>query len=516
MEKSSNRGLSLDNVVMVLSITYVILPIIIFAFGWLNNILAIVVCALLICLWHNLYKSFSVNSLDIKVIDKSSIVYWIISISLLIIWICLSGIGGYTYQNYDFWARNAIYSDLINKGWPIIYNLDNMEGVARDYLGSGKVAFSYYFTWWLPAALTCKVLGLVESLQGLVLLIYSLLGIFLIFYNINRYFNKTSYYITLTFILFSGLDIIGSVITHKDIEIGSHLENWATLFQYSSNTTQLYWVFNQSIPIWLIIILVLQLKDNRHIAALASLSFAYSPWATIGIIPIAIALSFGKDKNNIKVFNIINIIIPILTAIIFGTFYTGGETKKQMLLTFNEAENTRYAIHDVLTRKPEYIPFEGSWVIVYILFIVLEFGDYWILTYKNKVNKPLKIVILLELVLIPFVVLGGQNFIMRASIPSLFILMICILNSLLDENTNNRIKIILLVLLIIGSITPINEVERSIETTIRYPDYRQFSIVKTLGNISNLEDIEIIDAIKNQFYIYNYENKPFFKYLAKK
>ena len=65
----------------------------------------------------------------------------------------------------------------------------------------------------------------------------------------------------------------------------------------------------------------------------------------------------------------------------------------------------------------------------------------------------------------------------------------------------------------IGAITPLCELERSIFTTIATNDYLQENVY-SFANIKT-EDINRITTIKSQFFIYDYENTLFFKYLAR-
>ena len=69
-------------------------------------------------------------------------------------------------------------------------------------------------------------------------------------------------------VLFSGLDIIGSLLDdgprfRTDWNITTHLEWWAGKYQYSSMTTQLFWVPNHALGGWLIIGLLFR-NDGAH------------------------------------------------------------------------------------------------------------------------------------------------------------------------------------------------------------------------------------------------------------
>ena len=126
----------------------------------------------------------------------------------------MSGIGSFVYQNWDFKVRNPIYRDLCDYQWPVVYDLSKQSDAVQAVAGSETVAFSYYLTYWLPPALVSKILGLNEQGRNLILYFYSLLGIFLVVYNLCRYFKKTSYLILAVFIFFSGMDVIGFLCRH--------------------------------------------------------------------------------------------------------------------------------------------------------------------------------------------------------------------------------------------------------------------------------------------------------------
>lgn len=144
--------------------------------------------------------------------------------------------------------------------------------------------------------------GVEYNVRNILLYLWAVLGIIEIIYLLCRKLNKCSWIIPVIMILFSGLDIIPYWICNNKFPGTSHIEWWAGYFQYSSNTTQLFWVFNQSIPIWLIMALMLQLKDEKYIASLLALSFAYSSWATFGMIPIAFIglLKYVKRKHKVQ------------------------------------------------------------------------------------------------------------------------------------------------------------------------------------------------------------------------
>lgn len=488
---------SLDKLVVLLSVLYVIVPAVVFFFGWLKIILAIIVSIPFLVLVYFVYKELTKS--EINLITKDTFIYWIVAIVVLGVWVYFSGIGAFSFQNGDHWVRNPIYRDICKYDWPVIFDLSKESAFVQSITGTGKVAFSYYFTFWLVPALISKILGLSELGSNIVLYIWSLLGVLLITYNINRMIKKCSYRNLMIFILFSGLDIIRFMIRNGHFSLLEHLEWWTFGYwiQYSSNTTQLYWVFNQSIPLWILMCLVLQLDDNKYIGSLCAMSFVYSPWATLGIIPIAWAGSFFKKQSVKQAFNPINSVVTILIALIYGVFYMSSSGSSGGIgTTFSFYRETL-----------------ADFILEYFMFILLEFVLYYILVYKQNKDDKYFYIVLAELLVCPMIWMRDGNFTMRASMPALFILMMYVLNTFEKEN-DNRIKAALIVLLVIGSATPLSEINRSIYNTIN-SNYDNEEEIYSFGDMKTGNKDRITIA-KDQFFIYNYEETPFFKYLGKK
>ena len=103
---------------------------------------------------------------------------------------------------------------------------------------------------------------------------------------------------------------------------------------------------------------------------------------------------------------------------------------------------------------------------------------------------------------------------MRASIPGLFILMVYVLRTLYYSK-NDRIKKLLTISLIIGAFTPMNEINRSLYNTLVLNVKDNHEEVYSFGNIKT-DDESYIKTARDQFFTYDFEEAPFFKYLGKK
>src|SRR3972149_5242277 len=124
---------------------YLTLPFIIFCMGWLRLSIAIPVTALILWVLWQLLKHSPDNLFPIS--NSQFPIYLLLLTGL---WVFLSGVGGYAFQNWDHHWRNAVLRDLINYDWPVVYSSAER--------GPFKMLI-YYVGYWLPAALAGKLLG---------------------------------------------------------------------------------------------------------------------------------------------------------------------------------------------------------------------------------------------------------------------------------------------------------------------------------------------------------------------
>lgn len=509
-------------VIYLLSFLYVVLPILLFFIGWTRKtvlIIAVFVFALFV------YR-FVVGGISESedVILRTPKYYWIISIIALGFWVYLSGIGNFCYQNTDFWVRNPVYNDLCGLNWPIYYELSSEPEFVKNLIGYDRVFFSYYFAWWLVPAAISKLFGAQAIISNLILYFYALTGALLAFYLLCRITNKCSYKNLLIFIFFSGLDVIVYFILNQKIPFDQHIEWSSTFFQFPSNTTLLFWVFNQCIPVWIITELMMLSVDEGLTLAIGSLTFAYSPWAAIGIIPVAVYRALTGEKSigyKIKrTFSFSNIFVPLLMLVSFGTFYsTNGNNQVSFMPLF-------YA-SDTSVQK---------WLMNYVLFMTTEVLCYVFAmgnidaTESEKTNNIsgyvasgkvtcwpyYKIVIAMFFIASTVYVVDG-NFNFRGIMPVQLIFMVIIIKFLDLESYDNKElkyrKAILTILLVIGAITPLTEINRSIVNTATMED-PTMNETRSFTNIETESEF-YIEIVNKQFFVHDYSDTLFYKYIGK-
>lgn len=270
---------------------YLLLPASLFAYGWFKLPFAIITILLLL-IFIALAVSDSVQA--IQALRESRLnnlaapgpsLKWILPALLFItIWLLLSGVGGFGFQNPDYAASNALLKDLIFQPWPLT---SLMAGV------STKVV--YYVGYYLPAAAIGKVWGWTAA--NLFIFIWTAGGTFLAFawfWRLSRIDFKTGptrlIWLALVFCLAGGLDYLAqSVLTRQIPNLTSHFETWAGYFQYSSNTTLMYWVPQHTLAAWLSVSLIVSSlydpPDLRRLGMPLAASLIWSPFGMVGLAP---------------------------------------------------------------------------------------------------------------------------------------------------------------------------------------------------------------------------------------
>ncbi len=484
MEKQSN-------IFLLLGYFYVILPIIIFLIGFCNVPTAVIGIGLIAI------SSYFIRKDCPKIwIPQNKKEWWLMAAALLIItiWVCYSGIGALSFQTPDHDARNPIFEYLVTEKWPVIQQ--------------GKYILTYYIGFWLPAAVIGKIFNSI-TVGYFAQIAWAVFGIFLAFYYVTAIFKKKILLPLIIFMFFSGLDILGSVIFDwlngispykHSFNLFLHLEWYFPNFQFSSFTTQLYWVFNQAIPAWVITMLLYHQKNNKNLIFIYSCMFLCSTLPAIGMLPIVIYLGIKNGEKDIKnVFNknhFINMLkcgfsIQNLVGALFITPIT------YFYLTNNISGGN---VGGGVSNSSQW-PLQ-MYLIWFLLFFMLEVGLYLACVWNKYKKDPMFYLISLCFLIYPFIHVGSSNdFCMRATIPALIILYLYIVSMFYGEdNTKNKIIApIITVLIIIGSMTPIHEISRSI-----YYTSQGFTKIKSNSNLVG----------SGNFYGYAEGNK-FLKYFGK-
>jgi len=255
------------------------------------------------------------------------------------------------------------------------------------------------------------------------------------------------------------MDIWGQLFM-KTIDLGGgtqHIEWWtlARFWNYQSNTTLIFWTPQHAITGWILTGLFLkQIDENKKVNQpsynifLLFLGSLWSPLVCVGIFPIFVMTVWQQGRK--REYNWINLTTIPLLFIVFLFYYSN---------VLHHFSGWVWQIYDVLAIWPKYF-----------IFCLLEFGllSYFIWPTVRRQNGQIFSHFILAniiLALIPFYIFGFYNdFSMKVSIPSLFIVQIVLARFLLSDLSpiEGLVRRFVLLILFFGAITPLSEISRGI------------------------------------------------------
>ena len=481
---------------------YLALPTLIFALGWLKPVFAVALGALVACsIW---LMSKRAREAGLQRSRKKRIEWkYLAAFGIILFWVAISGVGRFSYQSGDHYVKNGSFEELVTEKWPVVYE-------APEAFSNQPVGVVYYIGFWLPSALVGKAFGLEAGYAFQAL--WAALGIYL-FYRIvtEKFAKKPVLWPLMVIIFFSGLDAAGEYLVSgeslKTILTGGteHMEWWMGFprFQYSSMTTQLFWVFNQAVPAWLCTAAMIAQKDNRSIAMLVGLSMITGVFPAIGLAMLALFMLGRAAAGTIRSENpyprkirgfigehiTLENCAGLLVAGVYAVYFMGNMS----------GQGGRFR---------EWNTFAGLLISVLVFFAV-EAGVYLAaIARDNKKNYLFYYVIVSLLLVCPWYCLGAYNdFCMRASIPALAVLVCLVIGAMAKAMRKKRrgALAVLIGLLVIGAATPMREIVVSVKETVR---------AETDGGSQYKETMAPMDFWGRDQY-YGYTDNAFFKWLAR-
>ena len=537
------------NFIRTLALILISLPVIIFAIGWLKwYYCLVVILATMVALYFAFYnkkRKHVDNNRNIEINISTLVIICLIVLA----WVFLSGIGGFWAQSKDYPWRNAIYRDIILRDWPVYYPVSN------GYL-------AYYIGYWLPPALFGKLSHMMGAsdvwafrIGNIAQFIWASMLIMVLFLLLMSLFKandkKKQLFVILSFIFFSGMDILGSIEP-----LGAnlyHLEWWARFYQYSSFTTCLFWVFNQSIIPWICMILLLLETDASNYIFVGMMCLFSGPFPFVGYFIYAVSMGIIGLIKTIKekgvgtyiksVFSVGNIvatvgIFPFVAMYLLSNDAISGAGSiriEQGGSILESAASGTEGFSDTAAVS-------GNNLLTYIMFISFEFLIIMLLVIRKNYRNPLYYVTMITLLIFPFFKMGYQtDFPMRASIPGLIMVYVLVIGFVIEEkkylkkspidNDNNLSKedkkkadkysvnrvlyIILLICLLLGALTPTVEIYRGCRQVVLHGwDNPMEDFLYTLGSDGPYDRDGQINYLGN-FGTNAPETKIFIKYISK-
>lgn len=379
-------------------------------------------------------------------------------VACALLWTFFSGIGGMFYQNEDHYGRNAILHDLLEHPWPVRF-----EGTSY--------ALTYYISYWLLPALLAKgaalllgegVLWAAANAALFAQTVWFLVLVFLLLISLVRARTLLPACLALLiFVMFSGMDALMAGFTG---DWSSQIEWWAGTYQFSSNTTCLFWVYNQAVPAWLAMLLLVDSpRDVGGFALVGLLSFPFAPFPFAGLALAMVAqalallvravraqgLACGASSLLRECLSARNLLACAAIIPCFLPYFASNQASSDAPLRLElllHAFSPRTAFFRLL------------------LFELVEFGALALVLGVRWRKSPLFLASVATLVLAPLVRMGYKaDFGMRVSIPALTLLCVCAARLLLDARERRQERYaagVLALFLLIGSVTPLLEFER--------------------------------------------------------
>ena len=425
----------------------------------------------------------------------------------------VSGVGEYVFTIQDHPYRRAILRDLIDYDWPVIYNYStqtNPEVRSIFGIAFGERAFSYYFIYWMPAALAGKMFGF--EFGNFVLFLWNSLGIFLSLIASCAAIKRFTAWVPFLYVFFSGLDVIPNFV-YLFNEYGSWrwFEGYVPVLSYVSNFRELASVYNQMVPCFLIVALLLISQNTRSMGLTAGVLFGYSPWAVFGILPVVGALLFGKKlragKTSKTVMNIlspVNIASALLLLTVFGSYYLSNPA----------ATDYKGFAWETFDSPVMFIP-------VYLIFIAVEVLPFVILLYKSGKKDPVFWASTVALLIIPLYQVTGMNdFCMRCSMPALFVYCIYlsgVVSGVMDEKNTPKTRkgwlksaAVMFTVILMMFPTLLNLFVIFGSEIQGEPNNKE-----DIGSFGNINQPEYAEVVEEQFFAKDYQNAFFYTYFAK-
>lgn len=501
--------------------SYIALPFIVFASGFLKWYFALPVTLAVIL--SVLFASDESEGLYKLPFNKKDALKVFTGLVFIVAMVLLSGIGNVLWQNNDHATRNTLFNILSNYTWPPTYITD----------AGNEVGIVYYIGFWLPSALIAKLTSL--DFGYIFQIIWATSGLLILWYLLCLMHKRIVIYPIVIFLFFGGMDIIGSGIIRMlftslttmqkgawafpgGSSLTTHIEWWANYYQYSSHTTQLFWVFNQCIPVWIATVLLIIEKNNKNLIFIMGLTLLSSTLPFVGLIPVFLWCAFcdheagylnrpfTKDfkKSFLSLFTIQNVIGGGLSGIIsflylIGNIATANTQSSQksaaaasgvpevfspamfvfvlfIAVTFYmviTANSKRKPVHAFFIIPLVILAFflaktHGAKLELYFLFILLEFIVLVCIIYPAHKGSSLLFIATACLLIIPFFKVGKSiDFCMRASIPLLVVLCLFAIKAVEKYFAENRqiLATLLCVVLMLGAMTPVKEIARTVEAT---------------------------------------------------
>ncbi len=511
-------------IVTKLGLAYLSMPIIIFMIGWLRWEVGILACLLVVFGLIKVLRGCKRGKTLEPIVEpcnelKISPAVLFVLCGCVLLWCIFAGQGGFVVQTNDWNWRNATFRDLITHDWPVRYDQWNR-------------ALVLYVGHWLPSALVGKlIMASVGDVQwawrigNVALLFWTYAGVMLVLAQllllVNANSRRRQLGALLLLVFFGGCGALGTMI----LGCGQLIFGWQYRFawwefhpwwagwcQFSSNSTCLYWVFNQTIAPWVAILLLARGVRLADIAFVLALVLICAPIPSMGVgFFVAVLVVRG--------------LIELVKSDKWHDVVSGVFSSQNIIGVFVIVP----IVFLYLSANPRSAGFSFAWVGMAldffvcrtVLFLACEVGLYFLLTYKwfgKNIWWRTSLVLLCVCSLVE--IDGGPEFCMRASIPAMMLLSIMCFCSYIkykSSKLHSWSATALMLSMIVGALVPWREQMQYLGVLCKVG----FGVVMEDKIVTFDQDLIRNYGPQGEWIVSScnakdYESMPFYRYLAKR
>lgn len=299
-------------------------PVVLFIAFWIRAEIAVpVIAATVFCIWRMLWHSpGNLHVHGFHDIPWRRTMYAALLVTAA--YVTMSGIGGFVAQiPSDHAWRNAIFYDLARHPWPVRYG----DGADAPLL-------CYYFAFWLPSAIVAKATGFIMAGDA-AQLVWAIWGTWIAINMIVSMCGRKAIWSTIAiFIFFNAWDWVTAIFFSD--EYFSIFENpWTAHLTWMSTTSDRFsasanpiiynFIYNQGIPLWVFITLLIHRRNKPGtLLLLLSLLPIYAPIPSLAFIPWITWRLLRSPKEILTLPNVTGLAIAILSSAFLLQNNSGG------------------------------------------------------------------------------------------------------------------------------------------------------------------------------------------------
>lgn len=482
-------------------ILYLYLPLIVFLLGWVSPVVSVPVLLISIIgiffAMKNVWNNNKSKIIPVSVLEMGFVLLLFIAFFVFV------GQGDLFPQDFDWHKHHAIFNDLLNYSWPVVYDNNSM--------------LTYYLGQYIVPAAIAKILFHSNLVMRIMIPVWNALGLLLVYIFMVSFLKAETKFkklgILLAIFFWGGAtnwgNIVYKIAGHETLGMLDGEYKWIDLehirIHFASNYDACYGAFQHVISPWVACSFFVGNRKNAETYVMIALPLMFS--ATFGFVYFTVLLLFFaiydimKDKRfkeGIKtIFSKGNLFLLPMTAVIL--IYLAG----------NFLGDKPSAVGLQIIHMADYMDF-------FIIFVLCEFLGYAIFLFRRNKRNVMFYAIIIELLIIPFISLGLFNDLCsRGGIPARYVLMLLCIEQIYNSAKKDWRYVGLATLLVIAALNTEVQICAHIDRTIA--DWKEKSYLKddykSFEGYAGNPDIRVDEAYN--YFTLNYSDS-LFKKIARK